>query len=382
MTEGTPRKPPPRKRARKPAAPKPDELRVEPEDMRPEPVEGQDEGASTSSARKAPRKRTRKAAAPKPQDVPAEPEAMRPEPKDMRPEPVEGQDEPASTSAVLSSSKGSADIHEESDEKAPIKGAVPEGESEPDAETKPESLTGEAPAVGSDATAAEEDEAQLAAAEPTAEVLQVREGMFGVKGSGDTSGYGGLTRVVEFPGGAIPPFGGWWDQVYERIGALIPNFSDVIIKVVIYRGEITFHVAREHLADLVRYLRDDAHLRFEFCSSVSGVHYPADKDSELHAVYHLQSMTHNRRLRLEVSAPDRDPHIPSVVATYPTADWHERETYDMFGIIFDGHPALTRILMPDDWPGHPQRKDYPLGGIPVEYKGATIPPPDQRRSYS
>ena len=71
-------------------------------------------------------------------------------------------------------------------------------------------------------------------------MLQVRKGMFGVKGSGDTSGYGGLTRVVEFPGAAIPPFGGWWDQVYERIGALIPNFSDVITKVVIHRGEITF----------------------------------------------------------------------------------------------------------------------------------------------
>ena len=108
------------------------------------------------------------------------------------------------------------------------------------------------------------------------------------------------------------------------------------------------------------------------------MHYPADKDNELHAVYHLQSMTHNRRIRLEVSAPDSDPHIPSVVATYPTADWHERETYDMFGIVFDGHPALTRILMPDDWPGHPQRKDYPLGGIPVEYKGATIPAPGSK----
>src|SRR5829696_5462305 len=314
-----------------------------------------------STPRKPPRKRTRK------QAKRPEPETVRSEPEDVSPDPVEERDEGASTS--------SAEIHQESDEKAPIKGAVPEGESEPDAETRPESITEEA-------TAAEEDEAQLAASEPTAEVLQVRKGMFGVKGSGDTSGYGGLTRVVEFPGAAIPPFGGWWDQVYERIGALIPNFSDVITKVVIHRGEITFHVARQHLADLVRYLRDDAHLRFEFCSSVSGVHYPADKDNELHAVYHLQSMTHNRRLRLEVSAPDSDPHIPSVVATYPTADWHERETYDMFGIIFDGHPALTRILMPDDWPGHPQRKDYPLGGVPVEYKGATIPPPEQRRTYS
>ena len=69
-------------------------------------------------------------------------------------------------------------------------------------------------------------------------------------------------------------------------------------------------------------------------------------------------------------------------SVYPTNDWHERETYDFFGIIFDGHPALTRIEMPDDWEGHPQRKDYPLGGIPVEYKGAQIPPPDERRAYN
>ena len=94
------------------------------------------------------------------------------------------------------------------------------------------------------------------------------------------------------------------------------------------------------------------------------------------------SITHNRRIRLEVTCPDADPHIPSVVEVYPTADWQERETWDFFGIIYDGHPALTRIQMPDDWPGHPQRKDYPLGGIPVEYKGASIPPPDTRRSYS
>ena len=162
----------------------------------------------------------------------------------------------------------------------------------------------------------------------------------------------------------------------------MPDYSDVITKVVIHRGEITFHVARQHLPELVRHLRDDAYLRFEFCSRVSGVHYPADQGQELHAVYHLQSMTHNRRIRLEVSVRTATRTSLRWWRTYPTADWHERETYDMFGIVFDGHPALTRILMPDDWPGHPQRKDYPLGGIPVEYKGATIAPPDQRRSYS
>ena len=293
-------------------------------------------------------------------------------------------------------SEPTAPVNAESDEKAPIKGGLAEGESQPDAGTKSETLTGSAPEVGSAESEASGERAEVALVEPTAEVIAVRKGMFGVKGSGDTSGYGGLRRVVEFPAPSLPPFGGWWDQVYERLrhlmgeggapfgipNAVVPNYSEVVTKVVIHRGEITFHVAREHLPMVVRHLRDDAHLRFEFCSSVSGVHYPDDIGRELHAVYHLQSMTHNRRIRLEVSAPDSDPHIPSVVAVYPTADWHERETWDMFGIIFDGHPALTRILMPDDWPGHPQRKDYPLGGIPVEYKGATIPPPEERRSYS
>jgi NADH-quinone oxidoreductase subunit C len=274
--------------------------------------------------------------------------------------------------------------HTESDAQAPVKGAMPEGESEPNAGTKSESATGAPSDVASDETAADEttQEGAVEKAETTAEVIETRQGMFGVHGTGDTSGYGGLTRTIEFPAASQPPFGGWWDQVNDRIGQLVPSYSDVITKVVIHRGEITFHVDRRHLTELIQQLRDDAYLRFEFCSSISGVHYPADKGAELHAVYHLQSMTHNRRIRLEVSCPDGDPHIPSVVATYPTADWHERETWDFFGIVFDGHPALTRILMPDDWPGHPQRKDYPLGGIPVEYKGATIPPPDQRRTYS
>ena len=103
--------------------------------------------------------------------------------------------------------------------------------------------------------------------------------------------------------------------------------------------------------------------------------------SELHAVYHLLSVTNNQRIRLEVSVPDIDPHIPSLVEVWGGSNWNERETFDMFGIIFDGHPGLTRILMPDDWQGHPQRKDYALGGIGVEYKGAVTPPPSDRRSY-
>lgn len=208
------------------------------------------------------------------------------------------------------------------------------------------------------------------------EVIDVREGSFGVHDTGDTSGFGGLTRPVAMPGAATPPFGGWFDEVYDALT------GHAVEKVVVDRGEITFFIRRDALVDVVRHLRDDDKLRFEFCSSVSGVHYPHDAGRELHVAYHLLSMSYRRRIRLEVTTPDDDRHIPSVVSVYPTADWHERETWDFFGVIFDGHPALTRILMPDDWIGHPQRKDYPLGGIPVEYKGGTIPPPDQRRNYS
>ena len=159
-------------------------------------------------------------------------------------------------------------------------------------------------------------------------------------------------------------------------------------RVLVDRGEITYFVVREHLPVLAQALRDDDALRFELCSSVSGVDYldsggpVATPDRpRLHVVYHLTSMTYRRRIRLEVAVTVEDPHVPSLTGIYPTADWHERETWDMFGIVFDGHPGLTRILMPDDWDGHPQRKDYPLGGVPVEYHDATIPPPDTRRAY-
>ncbi|WP_447643755.1 NADH-quinone oxidoreductase subunit C [Nocardioides zeae] len=217
------------------------------------------------------------------------------------------------------------------------------------------------------------------AAPAAAEVRARRTGMFGVRGSGDTSGFGGLRRDVVFPAPAERPFGGWYDAVVDTLEAAVPGG---VAHVVVHRGELTLHVRREHLAAAARALRDETDLRFEVCAGVSGVHHPEEAGAELHVVYHLLSMTHNRRVRVEVTCPDADPHVPSVVATYPTADWHERETWDFFGIVFDGHPALTRILMPDDWPGHPQRKDYPLGGIGVEYKGGTIPPPDQRRSYT
>ncbi|TRW81219.1 NADH-quinone oxidoreductase subunit C [Mycolicibacterium sp. 018/SC-01/001] len=216
------------------------------------------------------------------------------------------------------------------------------------------------------------------------EVIGVRRGMFGASGSGDTSGYGRLIRPVALPGSTPRPYGGHFDDVVDALESALGDdvTAEAIERVIVYRGELTLEVHRERLVDVAHALRDDAALRFELCLGVSGVHYPDDSGRELHAVYPLMSITHNRRIRVEVTAPDDDPHIPSLFSVYPTTDWHERETYDFFGIVFDGHPALTRIEMPDDWIGHPQRKDYPLGGIPVEYHGAQIPPPDQRRSYN
>ncbi|MGZ4593103.1 MAG: NADH-quinone oxidoreductase subunit C [Actinomycetes bacterium] len=221
---------------------------------------------------------------------------------------------------------------------------------------------------------------------PSAETIDVRTGMFGAGGTGDTSGYGGLVRAVQLPGASARPYGGYFDDAADALERALAagdlGYADAVESVVVDRGELTFHVRREGLLGVMRALRDDPALRFEMCMGVSGVHYPAETGRELHAVYPLLSVTHNRRVRVEVTAPDSDPHIPSIVSVYPGNDWHERETWDFFGIVFDGHPGLTRIQMPDDWPGHPQRKDYPLGGIPVEYTGAQIPPPDERRSYS
>ncbi|MCZ3388441.1 MAG: NADH-quinone oxidoreductase subunit C [Actinomycetia bacterium] len=217
---------------------------------------------------------------------------------------------------------------------------------------------------------------------PTIDVVNVRSGMFGANDGGDTSGFGGLVRAVAVASAASRPYGSWYDDAADALEQAYPKFSEAIEKVVVEYGELTLHIRREYLLEVAQALRDDAALRFEMCMGVSGVHWPGDSGRELHAVYPLVSITHNRRLKLEVGCPDTDPHIPSLYSVYPSNDWHERETYDFFGIIFDGHPSLSRIQMPDDWSGHPQRKDYPLGGIPVEYKGAEIAPPDERRQYS
>lgn len=106
---------------------------------------------------------------------------------------------------------------------------------------------------------------------------------------------------------------------------------------------------------------------FSFLSDLCGVDWPG-RESRFEVVYTLTDLDGPRRIRVKLPAGGEPPSAPSVVSVWPAADWFERETYDLLGIVFEGHPDLTRILMPDEWEGHPLRKDYAIGKVPVEYK--------------
>ena len=141
-------------------------------------------------------------------------------------------------------------------------------------------------------------------------------------------------------------------------------------------------VAPEDLVEVGRFLKEDGRLRFDLLHCVSGVDYlepdpkkapKAGFDPHVEVVYHLQSFPHRHRLVVKVllprwkdGQPGRLPEVPSVTGLWGSADWHEREVYDLSGVYFTGHPHLTRILLSEDWQGHPLRKDYEF---PLEYHG-------------
>jgi NADH-quinone oxidoreductase subunit C len=161
--------------------------------------------------------------------------------------------------------------------------------------------------------------------------------------------------------------------VAELAAAVTTRYRDVVVA----REEATVVIARDELLDALAWLREDPDLRLDALSSVTATHWP-DRDPAFWVVYELRSTALAQRLRVKVPVRDDDQHVPSVTGVFPTANWHERETFDMYGIVFDGHPDLTRILMPADWVGHPLRKDEPLGGVPTWFHGATMPPIDER----
>jgi NADH-quinone oxidoreductase subunit C len=124
--------------------------------------------------------------------------------------------------------------------------------------------------------------------------------------------------------------------------------------------DFTLYVPAEGIVDVCRALRDERELDFALLSWIGGVDY-LPRDPRFEVVYSLLSLSHNLRIHLKVRVSDENPRVPSVISVWPTADWHERETYDFYGIEFTGHPRLTRILLPEDWVGWPLRKDSPLG---------------------
>jgi NADH-quinone oxidoreductase subunit C len=151
------------------------------------------------------------------------------------------------------------------------------------------------------------------------------------------------------------------------------RFPDVLVA----RGEVTAIVGREELRTVLGHLREDPDLGLGFLSSITATDHPG-REPRFWVVYELRSVRHHHRARVKVGLPGDDPRLPSVVDLFPTADWHERETYDFYGIVFEGHPNLARILLPDGWEGFPLRKDEELGGVPTRYRGAFIPPVDER----
>jgi NADH-quinone oxidoreductase subunit C len=160
--------------------------------------------------------------------------------------------------------------------------------------------------------------------------------------------------------------------IAERVRTSFPD-------VVVARDEASVIVGRDELLGALRSFREDPELGLDFLSSVTANDRPG-RDPRFWVVYELASTDHHHRLRVKVGVSEDDAHVPSVTGVFRTADWYERETYDFFGIVFDGHPELRRILLPDDWEGWPLRKTEELGGVNTRFHGAFIPPVDRRTS--
>jgi NADH-quinone oxidoreductase subunit C len=159
-------------------------------------------------------------------------------------------------------------------------------------------------------------------------------------------------------------------EVAERLRG---RFDDVLLA----RDEVIVLVEPEAVRDSLAALRDDPELQLDFLSFVTATHHPGAVP-EYWVVYELRSTSRLHRVRVKAGTSGDTPHVPSVADMFVTADWHERETFDFYGIVFDGHPDLVRILMPEDWVGHPLRKTESLGGVDTRFHGAFIPPVDER----
>ena len=153
------------------------------------------------------------------------------------------------------------------------------------------------------------------------------------------------------------------ERAVEKLQA---QFPELFFEVRRFRDEVTVYVPREHLVAVCEFLKSDEELRYNFLSDLTGNDWP-DRDPRFEVIYSLYSLHHFTRLRLKVRIPEDDCRCPTVTGVWGTANWHERETFDMFGVVFEGHPDLRRILMPDEWVGHPLRQDYEIGWEEPEF---------------
>ena len=149
------------------------------------------------------------------------------------------------------------------------------------------------------------------------------------------------------------------------IQRLKERFGEVVLSTVVFRDELTCTVAKDSIVEVCRFVKEDPAFDMKFMSDMVGVDYP-ERKPRFEVIYHLLSITKRSRLRLKVLV-DEGQSVPSVTGVWKSANWHEREVYDMFGILFTGHPDLKRIYLPHDWEGFPLRKDYPLKGYKDEY---------------
>ncbi|PIE65943.1 MAG: NADH-quinone oxidoreductase subunit C [Deltaproteobacteria bacterium] len=159
-------------------------------------------------------------------------------------------------------------------------------------------------------------------------------------------------------------------QVLEAIAA---RFPDAVVDTHHWRGDDTATVKREFLVEVCRFLRDDPELDFKMPIDVCGVDYLGHREPRFEVVYHLYSVTKGHRVRLKVQVPEDDCEVPSVTGVWRGVDWFEREVWDMYGVRFAGHPKLRRILLYEDFEGHPLRKDYPQRGYQPLMPMPTLP---------
>ena len=143
------------------------------------------------------------------------------------------------------------------------------------------------------------------------------------------------------------------------------KFAGQVLGIATYAGQVSVSLKKDLIKDVCLFLRDEQAVRMDHLADLTAVdysQYPGDSGPRFEVVYNMISTVHHHRIRLKVRVPEDDPQIDSVSSIWQTANWHERETYDLMGIRFSGHPDLRRILLPEDWEGHPLRKEYPLKG--------------------